>query len=202
LEGEKLLGLPKNEHEERRIDGDQWRIIRPDKTRMPTDEYASVRALKKKRQIENVEMGIVKPDGRITWINVSAAPLNLEKYGVVVTYGDITARKKAEQDYKTLFREMLDGFALHEIICDDSGTPVDYRFLDINPAFERMTGLKAASVVGRTVMDVLPTTESYWIETYGAGGTETILLVEDEPSILRMTGGGSPGRTGGPPTYP
>ncbi|EMS79789.1 PAS domain S-box protein [Desulfotignum phosphitoxidans] len=165
---EKLLGLAKNKHEERRLDGDQWRIIRPDKTRMPTDEYASVRALKKKRQIENVEMGIVKPDGRITWINVSAAPLNLEKYGVVVTYGDITARKKAEQEYKTLFREMLDGFALHEIICDDSKTPVDYRFLDINPAFERMTGLKAASVVGRTVMDVLPTTESYWIETYGA----------------------------------
>jgi PAS domain S-box-containing protein len=165
---EKLLGLPKNEHEERRIDGDQWRIIRPDETPMPADEYASVRALKEKRLIENVEMGIVKADAQIIWINVSAAPLNLEKYGVVVTYGDITARKKAEREYKTLFREMLDGFALHEIICDDSGTPVDYRFLDINPAFERMTGLKAESVVGRTVMDILPGTEIYWIETFGA----------------------------------
>jgi PAS domain S-box-containing protein len=165
---EKLLGLPKKEHEARRIDGDQWRIIRPDETPMPANEYASVRALKEKRQIENVEMGIVKTDTETTWINVSAAPLHLEKHGVVVTYNDITPRKKAEQEYKTLFREMLDGFALHEIICDDSGTPVDYRFLDINPAFERMTGLKAESVVGRTVMDVLPGTEIYWIETYGA----------------------------------
>ena len=80
---------------------------------------------------------------------------------------DITERKKAEEDYRTLFREMLDGFALHEIICDDQGVAVDYRFLTINPAFERMTGLKAEAVQGRTVLEVLPETEGRWIETYG-----------------------------------
>ncbi len=68
----------------------------PDGTPMPSAEYASVRALKEKRQIENVEMGIVKADNEITWINVSATPLHLEKYGVVVTYGDITERKRME----------------------------------------------------------------------------------------------------------
>ena len=80
---------------------------------------------------------------------------------------DTTAHRKAEQDYQTLFREMLDGFALHEIILDADGIPVDYRFLAINPAFERMTGLKAANIIGRTVLEVLPGTEHHWIETYG-----------------------------------
>lgn len=80
---------------------------------------------------------------------------------------DITAHRQAEHEYKTLFSEMLDGFAVHEIICDMEGSPVDYRFLAVNPAFERMTGLKAESIVGRNVMEVLPGTERHWIETYG-----------------------------------
>ncbi len=162
-----LLGIPKDVHEARRIDGSEWRIIRPDGTLMPAKEYPSVRALKENRLVDNVEMGIVKPEAEITWINVTAAPLLLENYGVVITYNDITAYRKAERDYKTLFREMLDGFALHEIICDASGEPADYRFLDINPAFERMTGLKRQDVLGKTVLQLLPGIERYWIETYG-----------------------------------
>jgi PAS domain S-box-containing protein len=80
---------------------------------------------------------------------------------------DITAHRKAEQDYQILFHEMLDGFSLHEIICDGQGNPADYRFLAVNPAFERMTGLKADNIVGRTVLEVLPGIERYWIATYG-----------------------------------
>ncbi|MBN1316120.1 MAG: PAS domain S-box protein [Anaerolineales bacterium] len=80
---------------------------------------------------------------------------------------DITAQRKLEKDYQTLFREMLDGFALHEIICDAQGQPVDYRFLVVNPAFEKMTGLKAKAIVDKTVFEILPETEQYWIDTYG-----------------------------------
>jgi PAS domain S-box-containing protein len=164
---ERLLGISRNEHLARRVDGDEWRIVRPDGTPMPASEYASVRAIREGRRIENMEMGIVKPDGGITWLSVTAAPLLLEKYGAVVTYGDITERKRAEEDYQTLFREMLNGFALHEILLDDRGRPADYRFLAVNPAFERMTGLQAGQIVGRTVLEVMPETEPHWIETYG-----------------------------------
>jgi len=80
---------------------------------------------------------------------------------------DMSEKKKREQDYQLLFREMLNGFAVHEIICDTQGNPVNYRFLTVNPAFERITGLKAEHIVGRTVLEVLPDTERYWIETYG-----------------------------------
>jgi len=77
------------------------------------------------------------------------------------------ALRESEKNYRTLFREMLEGFALHEIVCDGQGRPVDYRFLVVNPAFERMTGLKADALVGRTVLEVMPGTERHWIETYG-----------------------------------
>jgi PAS domain S-box-containing protein len=80
---------------------------------------------------------------------------------------DITSHRDLERNFQILFQEMLDGFALHEIICDENGTPADYRFLAVNPAFERMTGLKGQDVVGKTVRELLPDTEPLWIETYG-----------------------------------
>ncbi|MDP2094364.1 MAG: PAS domain S-box protein [Hydrogenophaga sp.] len=86
---------------------------------------------------------------------------------LVGTLQDISERLDVERRYQMLFNEMLDGFALHEIICDAQGEPVDYRFLAINPSFERMTGLRAPDTVGHTVMELLPGTESYWVQTYG-----------------------------------
>ncbi len=75
--------------------------------------------------------------------------------------------RQTERRYQTLFNAMSEGFAVHEIICDPQGTPYDYRFLEVNPAFERLTGLKKEQVVGRTVRQVLPDIEPSWIETYG-----------------------------------
>ena len=77
------------------------------------------------------------------------------------------ALKESEGRYKTLISKMLNGFALHEICVDDTGKPVDYRFLEVNSAFEEMTGLKSAEVIGKTVLEVLPEIESSWIEIYG-----------------------------------
>ena len=76
-------------------------------------------------------------------------------------------QRRIEQQYQTLFVEMQSGFALHEILCDAEGQAVDYRFLAVNPAFERLTGMEAAALVGHRVLELLPNTEPFWIERYG-----------------------------------
>ena len=101
---ERILGISTQEQTQRKYDGEQWQIIRPDGTPMLAAEYPSVRALKENRMIENSEMGIVNPDSEVTWISVTAAPIPLEDYGVAIAYQDIsdayrqaTQRKQAEE---------------------------------------------------------------------------------------------------------
>jgi len=141
---------------------------------MPDDECASTRALREHRLIENVEMGIVKDRGEITWISVTAAPIPLEGYGVAIAYSDIGERKRAEEAlweseklYRSLFANMLNGFAYCRMLFED-GQPQDFIYLTVNAAFEAQTGLK--DVVGRKVTEVIPgfrETDRQLLETYG-----------------------------------
>ncbi len=73
----------------------------------------------------------------------------------------------SERKYRLLFSEMISGVAVHEIIVDEQGAPVDYRFLEINAAFEDLTGLKRDDIVGKTVREAIPDIEASWIERYG-----------------------------------
>lgn len=66
-----------------------------------------------------------------------------------------------------LFKGLVFSFAVHEILLDKRGKPIDYRFIDVNPAFEQETGLKREEIIGKRVLQVLPKTERYWIERYG-----------------------------------
>jgi signal transduction histidine kinase len=66
--------------------------------------------------------------------------------------------------YRVLADSIDEGFCVIESLAEPDGTPVDYRFLEINRAFERQTGLIDA--IGRTVLELAPTHERFWIETY------------------------------------
>jgi PAS domain S-box-containing protein len=75
--------------------------------------------------------------------------------------------RSSEEKFRALVSQMKLGLALHEIIVDDKGVPVDYLFLDVNPAYEKITGLKRESIIGKRVLEILPKTEKFWIEKYG-----------------------------------
>lgn len=78
----------------------------------------------------------------------------------------------SENRFRALFDKMSEGLSLNEIICDEDGTPCDMRFLEVNPAFERLTGLKADDIVGRTTLELFPDTEPVWFERYGRAALE------------------------------
>lgn len=147
---------------------DGWRkITHPDDWPIVQHQIDELRA----NRACTVQYRLVDRAGNIHWVIDRARPVWDAAQGQVTAfYGavqDITDQHAAENRYRLLFQEMLDGFALHEIICDSDGHPIDYRFLEVNRAFEQLTGLRAADVIGRTVLTVMPDTEPYWIQTYG-----------------------------------
>jgi PAS domain S-box-containing protein len=111
-------------------------------------------------------------DGSIKWLSWNSYPYPDDQI-LFSVIRDITESKKiseslskSEEKYRLLFAGMEEGFALHEMIYDDNGNACDYQFLEVNPAFERNTGLSKDILIGHTVLEVMPDTEQYWIETY------------------------------------
>ncbi len=77
-----------------------------------------------------------------------------------------TGKKLVESElrYKSLFQNLYNSFSLYEVIFDKNGNPCDYRILDVNPAYERTVGVKASSVIGKTLLELFPRTEPVWLE--------------------------------------
>jgi PAS domain S-box-containing protein len=88
-----------------------------------------------------------------------------------VVFSDITERKRAEaalraseEKYRQLFERIDEGFCIIEVVFDGE-TPIDYRFLDVNPTFERHTGIVNAK--GRSMREIAPDHEQHWFDRYG-----------------------------------
>jgi PAS domain S-box-containing protein len=75
------------------------------------------------------------------------------------------ALRASEERYRELFERIDEGFCIIEVFFDDSGKAIDYLFVEINPAFERHTGISDA--VGRRMRDIAPDHEEHWFSTYG-----------------------------------
>lgn len=75
--------------------------------------------------------------------------------------GRLATNAPQEQD------DLLEAFALHEIICDGNGKAVNYRFLDADQKFLKRVKKTKDELIGKTVLELFPNTEQIWIETFG-----------------------------------
>lgn len=95
---------------------------------------------------------------------------------------------RSEGRFRTLFENMLNGFAYCQMIYDEEGRPVDYIYLEVNKAFSRLTGLDG--VKGKRASTVFPemlATESELMETYGRvanGGPPEIKVLFFKPLAM------------------
>ncbi|MGZ9211158.1 MAG: GAF domain-containing protein [Candidatus Binatia bacterium] len=76
-----------------------------------------------------------------------------------------TLLRESEHKYRELFNLIDEGFCIIEVLFDAHDQPFDYRFLEVNAAFEQQTGL--VDVEGKTMHSLRPDQEAHWYEIYG-----------------------------------
>ena len=120
------------------------------------------------------EMAGVRADGLTEYYDWRMDRIRLPDgtNGIVCYFSEISAQVWArhalavsENRYRTLFESIDEGFCILDVIFDEHERPIDVRFVEINPAFERHTGF--ADVVGRTITELVPDIEPFWVDTYG-----------------------------------
>jgi PAS domain S-box-containing protein len=94
--------------------------------------------------VKNHRLALVKNGG--AWAVIEGSEARMVK----------DALKRSEEKLQTLFSNMSEGFAYHRVVLDAAGKPCDYVFLEVNEAFEKLTGLKGKRIIGRRATDVLP----------------------------------------------
>ncbi len=74
------------------------------------------------------------------------------------------ALRASEEEHRTLFAAMDQGVHICELLRDEEGRAVDFRFLSVNPAHERQTGIPAGRLVGRTLFELTPGIGEAWLD--------------------------------------
>lgn len=152
--------------------GFDWEALLHPDDRAPT--LAAWQKASTHKEGYSFEHRLLMADGSWRW-HLSRAILERGSVHGTRWYGtatDIHEQKQAEAElrqsearYRHLFESMDEGFCIFELIFDEAMQPLDYRFLEVNPAFATFTGLVDA--VGKTARELVPDLEAHWFEIYG-----------------------------------
>ena len=96
-------------------------------------------------------------------------PFNLLFFKLKQSEKEIT---ESEEKFRSLYFSMSEGVCLHEMIYDESKKPLDYRIIDVNPAYESILGVKKDQVIGRKASEIYGTDNAPYIDVY-AQATES-----------------------------
>ncbi len=154
---------------------------------------AAIEAAIAAKGIFELEHRVLRVDGELGWTQSRAVPL-LDADGAIVewfgTASDITESRRAQQTlseseerYRSLFNAIDQGYCIIEMLFDDTDKALDWRFLEVNPAFATLTGLE--NVVGQRMREIAPDHEEHWFITYGkvALTGEAVRFVNEAQSL-------------------
>lgn len=96
------------------------------------------------------------------------------------------ALQQSQEKYRTVFDNMEQGFCIIDVLFDEAGKAFDYRFLEVNPVFEKQTGLQNA--VGKRIKELEPAQEDHWFQIYG-DVVKTGKLAHFENEAAHLAGG-------------
>jgi PAS domain S-box-containing protein len=138
-----------------------------------TAAQAMFRKLKAKREVRYEDLPLESQDGRHQEVEVVANLYRENGEDVIqCNIRDITERKAAadalrasEQRYRSLFDSIDEGFCVIELLFDAKARPIDYRFLETNPAFGKQTGIHGGR--GKRMLEIVDKIEPHWLEMYG-----------------------------------
>lgn len=77
------------------------------------------------------------------------------------------ALQESEIRYRNTLENMAEGYILQQALYGPDKLPYDYRFLDANPACERLLNVKRTDIIGKTLLEVFPDTEPHWLNAFG-----------------------------------
>jgi len=93
------------------------------------------------------------------------------------------AQAETETQYRLLFNKMNQGYAFHEVICDEGGIPYDYRYIEVNPEFERLMGICREDCIGKTVKEIMPDIDPSWISRVGTVALTQVPATFEEKNL-------------------
>jgi PAS domain S-box-containing protein len=167
---EKLMGYSKVEFLS--PDFDFMRLIAPESAELVMTNF---RLHMKGQDLAPYEYVLINKEGEKIDAIITSKLIDYKgEQAILGIVTDITDRKQAEkslreseESYRKLIFEMCNAFVLNQIEFDQNGMPVDCRFLEINPAFENITGLSANDILGKAATEVFPGTKSFWLDRCG-----------------------------------
>ena len=142
-----ILGVSVAEHCQRRIESSVWRVLRPDGTPMPPEEYGCTHTLRTHRPYIGQIKQVIRPDGSRRWLSVNSAPLPLENGAVMITYTDITEQTEAQNALQKVQRQLhniaqVSPAVIYSVIESPDGS-IQYEYL--SPIFAEIHEISVAA---------------------------------------------------------
>lgn len=154
----------------------EWVAFHADGRRVASQDYPLARMVTAGEENPSLEVLYQRGDGTLAWTRILGRPVRDAQgrlTGGVVALLDVDAERRArdalaasEARWRDLLARLHEGVCICEMVRDAAGRATDFRYVEVNPGFERMTGIPVEAARGRLVTEVIPGIERAWIDAY------------------------------------